>query len=160
MNVTLSSSKIEAMSHIRTMMKGALSGNDSDRATLTELNGRYAVLQNLEGDTVKELYERCSTAFAKSRLISDRRSRQSAGVFTLDPSLKSNGVAGLLAMIMGAVLTAYASLGLALGVVFTGLAALLFGGAASAAAGKTAERREQELDHLEWLCKTAGFQFV
>ena len=146
MNVTLSSSKIEAMSHIRTMMKGALSGNDSDRATLTELNSRYAVLQNLEGETVRELYERCSTAFAKSRLISDL--------------CDVVGVAGLLAMIMGAVLTAYASLGLALGVVFTGLTALLLGGAASAAAGKSAERREQELDHLEWLCKTAGLQLI
>ena len=146
MNVTLSSSKIEAMSHIRTMMKGALSGNDSDRATLTELNGRYAVLQNLEGDTVRDLYERCSAAFTKSRLISDL--------------CDVIGVAGLLAMIMGAVLTAYASLGLALGVVFTGLTALLVAGAASAAAGKTAERREQELDHLEWLCKTAGLQLV
>ena len=146
MNVTLSSSKIEAMSHIRTLMKGALSGNDSDKATLTELNSRYAVLQNLEGGTVKELYERSCTAFAKSRLISD--------LFDVI------GVAGLLAMIMGAVLTAYASLGLALGVVFTGLLALLLGGAASAAAGKTAERREQELDHLEWLCKTAGLRLV
>ena len=146
MNVTLSSSKIEAMSHIRTMMKGALSGNESDRATLTELNGRYAVLQNLEGDTVKELYERSSAAFAKSRLLSDL--------------CDVVGVAGLLAMIMGAVLTAYASLGLAVGVMIAGLIALLIGGAASATAGKTAERREQELDHLEWLCKTAGLQFV
>jgi|JYMV01.1.fsa_nt_gi hypothetical protein len=146
MNVTLSSSKIEAMSHIRTMMKGALSGNDSDRATLSELNSRYAVLQDLEGDTVKELYERSSASFAKSRLLSDL--------------CDVIGVAGLLTMIGGALLTSYASLGLALGVVFAGLMALLVGGAASVAAGKTADRREKELDHLEWLCRTAGFQFV
>jgi len=63
-------------------------------------------------------------------------------------------------MIGGALLTSYASLGLALGVVFAGLMALLVGGAASVAAGKTADRREKELDHLEWLCRTAGFQFV
>ncbi|MFA5506443.1 MAG: hypothetical protein WC314_09155 [Vulcanimicrobiota bacterium] len=139
MNVTLGTTKKEAMSHLRTLMKGHLSNRDDDRVTLTELNNHYVMLQKLEGETLEELYAQVCRTFTRLKQLSEL--------------FDGLGVAGLLAMIVGVLLTAYASLGLALGVVAVGLLALLSGGTVSALVGKAAEQKETELDHLV-LCQS------
>lgn len=138
MQVHSTTTKSEAMTHIKSMMKTALTGTASDRVVFAELNEHYRAIDSLNGETVEELFHGVSTEAHKSRKASE--------IFDV------LGSAGLVAMILGMCLAGISTLGLALGVILVGSGCFLVGGFASAITGSIAEEKERLIDHLEWLC--------
>jgi hypothetical protein len=142
MQIHLTTTKAEAMTHIRSLMKTALTGHMSDRTTFSKLNGHYGAIGSLQGETVEELFNGVSSAADSSRKTSE--------------ILDIVGTAGLFVMIFGMGLAAVTSLGIALTTFFIGSICFLVGGFGSAITGATAEEKEKLVDHLDWLCSSCS----